>query len=432
MSHVPTKMTARLVVSTVAAAAFLLVVATDAQAAVGTNRWLPSHSHTRKQTAWSEQIVYSFQAGTDGANPWGDLVQVGTALYGTTLFGGAGSMGTVFKLTPTRTGFSESVVHPFLGSADGAYPWAGLSVDLLGSLYGTTGAGGSGGAGTVYKLTGNGQSILYGFQGGTDGSYPTGFPNVDLMGNVYGTTETGGSVGYGTVFALTPKLSGGYSEQILYSFQAGGDGQNPHGGLLEDGTGSLFGTTVAGGTSAVGTVFKLTPSRNGYRESILHSFAGSDGTIPNASLIADVNGALYGTATWGGSGSCPNSFGAFAGCGTVFKLTPKGNGSYSESTLYKFQGGANDGAGPNGDLFVDGNGNLYGTTYYGGAHGGGAVFMLTPRHNGTYSESVIWGFGSKGDGARPAAGMTQYGNALYGTTVYGGANGRGTVFQLTP
>ena len=180
-------------------------------------------------------------------------------------------------------------------------------------------------------------------------------------------------------------------------------------------------------------MFKLSPSwSGGWKETILHSFIGSDGTIPNSSLIGDLRGTLYGTATWGGSGTCPNSSGPFGGCGTVFKLTPQSNGSYTTTVLYAFQGGPNDGGGPNGPLFMDGHGNLYGTTYYGGANNVGTAFMLTRQGDGTYAESVIWNFAGSGDGAHPAASLVPYGNALYGTTVSGGANGRGTVFQLTP
>ena len=435
LSHVPTNLTRRLVAAIAAPAALLFALATDAQAATSGNphRWLPNRHRAHSQTAWTEQVVYSFQTGSDGASPWGDVFPAGGGLYSTTLLGGAAGMGTVFKLMPGRSGFSESIVHSFVGGTDGAYPWMGLSADLLGTLYGTTSAGGNTNAGTVYKMTYKGQSTIYGFQGGSDGSYPSGFTNIDLLGDVYGTTENGGSAGQGTVFMLKPSWSGGYSEQLLYSFQGGNDGANPHGGLLQDLSGSLYGTTVAGGPSGAGTVFKLAPSwSGGWKETVLHSFVGSDGNIPNASLIEDVRGTLYGTATWGGNGTCPNSYGPFGGCGTVFKLTPQWNGTYTTTTLYQFQGGSNDGGGPNGPLFMDGHGNLYGTTYYGGVNNVGTAFMLTRQGDGSYSESVIWNFGGSGDGAHPAASLVSLGNALYGTTVSGGANGRGTVFQLSP
>ena len=435
MSHVPRNLTAGLG-ALCAAASLVCLATTHAEAAVGVaGHGSPKHKvlrHHRVGAAlWTEQVVYNFQGGSDGTSPWGDLTQSGGSLYSTTLNGGANGMGTIFKLTPARGGvFTESVVHAFAGGTDGAYPWQGLTSDIFGSLYGATGSGGSVNAGTVFKLTTKGETTLYGFQSGADGANPTGFPNEDLTGSVYGTTENGGSAGAGTIFALRPARNG-YSKQVLYSFQGGNDGQQPHGGLLEDLLGSLYGTTYFGGTSGAGTVFKLTPSWSGtYSETVIHSFTGTDGSIPNASMIEDWTGTLYGTATWGGSGTCSNSYGGFGGCGTVFKLTPSWNG-YTETTLYSFQGGQ-DGSAPNGDLFKDAQGNLYGTTYYGGANGGGTVFELSPQRNGTYVENVVWNFGSAGDGARPAGGLITFGNALYGTTVYGGSINQGTVFSLTP
>jgi uncharacterized repeat protein (TIGR03803 family) len=438
MSHVPRNLTAR-VAALCACATLVGLVASSAEAAsrgtLAASPGKPAHKVLRHHRVgaeiFTEQTVYSFQGGSDGTFPWGDLTQAGGALYSTTLNGGANGMGTIFKLTPARGGgFTENIVHAFAGGADGANPWQGVSADLLGSLYGLTSSGGVAGTGTVFKLSTKGEGPLYSFQGNGDGANPTGFPNEDLTGSVYGTTENGGTAGAGTVFALRPNRNG-YSEQVLYSFKGGNDAQQPHGGLLEDLLGSLYGTSYFGGTSGAGTVFKLTPSwSGGYNESIIHSFNGTDGSIPNASMIEDWTGTLYGTATWGGTGTCNNSYGGFGGCGTVFKLTPSWNG-YTETTLYSFQGGT-DGAAPNGGLFKDAQGNLYGTTYYGGANGGGTVFELSPQRNGSYVENVVWSFGTAGDGTHPAGGMIAFGNALYGTTVYGGTINQGTVFSITP
>ncbi len=432
MNHVPTKLTARLA-ALVAASTLASLALGSAEAATTPVRTVHAKKirhHRVGTTDWAEQVVYSFQGGSDGSEPWGDLVQDGGALYSTTLLGGAAGVGTVFKLAPSRGAFTESVVHTFAGSADGAYPWQGLSTDILGSLYGVTGSGGSAGAGTAYKLTSKGETTVYSFQGGTDGSNPTGFSNEDLLGNVFGTTEGGGATGNGTVFKLTPTRTG-YSEQVIYSFQGGNDGQTPHGGLLEDLLGGLYGTTYTGGPGNAGTVFKLTPSFSGsYHESVIHSFNGADGAIPNANVIEDLSGTLYGTASFGGTGTCSSTYDGFGGCGTVFKLTPTWNG-YTETTLYSFQGGT-DGATPNGGLFKDLSGNIYGTTYYGGANGAGIVFELSPQRNGTYVENVVWTFGAQSDGAHPAAGLLPYGGGLYGTTRFGGAINQGTVFSLTP
>ena len=213
---------------------------------------------------------------------------------------------------------SETVLHFFAGSqGDGAYPFAGLTLDRAGDLYGTTLSAGT------------------------------------------GTCSDYGS-GCGTIFELAP--SG--VETVLYSFQGGKDGAHPYAGLLLDGGGNLYGTTSSGGTGS-GTVFKLAP--NGV-ETLLYSFhGGTDGAYPNAGLIRDSSGNLYGTTAFGGSGVvCGNN-----GCGTIFKLAPNG----AETVLYSFCSQANcaDGDGPNG-VVMDSQGNFYGTTNYGGAGGAGTIF----------------------------------------------------------
>jgi len=436
MTHVPRNLTVRLA-ALCAAATLVAPVASNAEtagrstAAVGRTTHKVLRHHRVGAAIFTEQTVYGFQGGSDGTFPWGDLTQAGGSLYSTTLQGGANGMGTVFRLAPIRGGgFTETIVHSFAGGNDGANPWQGLSTDLFGNVYGITSGGGPTGAGTVFKMTGQGNSTLYAFQNSPDGANPTGLPNEDLTGSVYGTTENGGTAGAGSVFALRPARGGGYSEQVLYSFQGGNDAQQPHGGLVEDLLGSLYGTSYFGGTSNAGTVFKLSPSfSGGYHESIIHSFNGTDGSIPNAQLTEDLTGTLYGTATWGGTGTCSNSYGGFGGCGTVFKLTPTWNG-YTETTLYSFQGGT-DGSAPNGGLYKDFQGNIWGTTYYGGANSVGTVFELSPQRNGTYVENIVWSFGQSGDGVHPAGALLPYGGALYGTTVNGGPINQGTVFSIS-
>jgi uncharacterized repeat protein (TIGR03803 family) len=209
---------------------------------------------------------------------------------------------------------------------------------------------------------------------------------------------------------------------------SGSDGHQPHSGVLADKTGALYGTTAYGGKYNAGAVFKLVPEGSHYKEVYLYSFDGKRGTIPNGDLLADTSGALYGTATWGGNGSCDYGFSQYQGCGLVFKLTPHGK-TYEESAVYQFQGDT-DGAGPDGDLLADSSGALYGIAQYGGANEAGTVFKLTPHRNG-YVESTIWTFGGAGDGASPGGLLIPDGpNTILGTTGFGGAYGRGTVFRL--
>jgi uncharacterized repeat protein (TIGR03803 family) len=213
------------------------------------------------------------------------------------------------------------------------------------------------------------------------------------------------------------------------------DGLNPDAGLIFDAAGNLYGTTIGGGPSAnychggCGTAFKLTPNADGtWTESVLHDFYDSDGADPNASLIFDAAGNLYGTTFYGGNLSKCGGF----GCGVVFELTPNSDGSWTESELYAFSGGA-DGGQPIAGLIFDTAGNLYGTSAYGGAHHRGTVFKLTANADGTWTESVLYSFGANGGGDAPAASLIfdASGN-LYGTTSRGGAHHNGTVFKLTP
>jgi uncharacterized repeat protein (TIGR03803 family) len=285
---------------------------------------------------------------------------------------------------------------------------------------------------------------LYKFKGGKDGNAPLAGLIFDQAGNLYGTTVYGGHANSGgAVFQLTPDQNGRWTESVLYSFCSltnCADGGAPQAGLIFDQAGNLFGTTIAGGLYGNGAVFQLTPNQNGgWTESALYSFCSlancADGADPQAGLTFDQAGNLFGTTAGGG---------AHNGSGTVFKLTPNQNGGWTESVLYRFCSLANcaDGASPFAGLIFDQAGNLYGTTGYGGAHGvygvGGTVFKLTPNQNGRWTEHVLYSFCSRPgcvDGVQPFAGLIfdQAGN-LYGTTEYGGAaysnNASGTVFKL--
>ena len=332
---------------------------------------------------------------------------------------------------PTQT-WEDLVLHSFAGS-DGANPYAGLIMDVSGNLYGTTYGGGAYGYGTVFKLNTSGNlTVLHSFtNSGGDGAGPAADLVMDASGNLYGTTANGGNLNYcaksgcGVVF----KLNSSGSETILHTFTgSGGDGANPEGGLVMDASGNLYGTTQFGGSSGTncydgtcGVVFKLNSSGN---ETILYAFTGSggDGTLPDAGLVMDSSGNLYGTTSIGGNDYCSNYS---LGCGVVFKLDTSNN----ETILHQFSG-AGDGGLPEGDLVLDGSGNLYGTTTLLGAYGNGTAFGL----DSSGSEFMLYAFtGSCGEGGQPEAGLVidASGN-LYGTTSLGDASGDGTVFKLVP
>jgi len=312
-------------------------------------------------------------------------------------------------LVGTAWAQTEKVLHSFGGAPDGSFPYAGLAPDAKGDMYGTTSQGGKNGFGAVYKITPSGkETVLYSLGGPpNDGSYPWGTLIRDAKGNMYGTTSQGGAYGLGTVFKLAP--SG--KKTVLHSF-SGGDGEIPYAGLVADQKGIMYGTTYYGGAYQGGVVFKITSSG---KETVMHSFSGyttGDGANPYATLILDGEGNVYGTTFYGG----PSQY------GVVFKVTP----SYEESVLYAF-GGTPDGANPQAPVVFDEEGNLYGTTSTGGEYGDGAVFEFAA--SGT--ESILYSFTGNGDGANPAAGLIsgKQGN-LYGTTVNGGGGDYGTVFEL--
>jgi uncharacterized repeat protein (TIGR03803 family) len=339
------------------------------------------------------------------------------------------SFASLFLVVAPAHAQTETVLYSFCsqpGCADGEYPYvyAKLVLGGKGNLYGTTYYGGANGYGTVFKLTPNGiETVLHSFAyDGTDGTYPTVGLIRDKRGNLYGTTASGGPNDYGTVFEVNPNGT----ETVPYSFcsqPSCADGAHPFDGLLLDKKGNFYGTTYDDGANGYGTVFELGPNGT---EAVLYSFCSlegcADGASPWADLVMDKNSNLYGTTSEGGK----------YGGGTVFELSPSG----TEIVLYNFcsQSGCADGEDPTAGLVLDKKGNLYGTTYFGGANRRGTVFEISP--NGT--ETVLHSFANdETDGAYPLAGLLRdkLGN-LYGTTQSGGANGHfhafGTVFKLSP
>jgi uncharacterized repeat protein (TIGR03803 family) len=362
-------------------------------------------------------VLYTFTNTNQGWQPDAGVIRDASGnLYGTTQFGGtAGGFGTVFRLDSSG---NEAVLYSFAGTPDGEDPVAGLVADGAGNLYGSTLYGGAeGGYGTLFKLDRTGKlTLLYSFAGTPDGEDPYGTLIGDPQGNGYGTTRFGGTAGgFGTVFELN--RGGGLT--LLHSFAGTPDGENPEAGLIRDKAGNLYGTTVYGGTAGgYGTVFKLNQAG---KLTLLHSFAGTpDGENPYAGLSADLAGNGYGTTKYGGTAG---------GYGTVFKIDRTGE----FSLLHSFSGDP-DGVNPLAPVVVDSEGNVYGTTFYGGTTGYGSIFKIDTA--GTLT--ILHSFDNSPDGGNPMGGLIldSAGN-LYGTTSSGGDlscgfSGCGTIFKLTP
>jgi len=388
--------------------------------------------YTQAQTF---NVLYKFAGATDGANPYGGLVRDKAGnLYGTTASGGANGYGTIFELTPNSGDWTHSVLYSFTGGANGGSPSSSLIFDGAGNLYGTTPPLGGSNAGTVFELatTSDGwvQSVLYAFTGyNGGGSEPLASPTLGKDGRLYGTTSAGGLDNAGIVYALT-KTSGGWSEKTVYSF-TGTSGGSPSDAVIFDSAGNLYGTTYDGGGSADGgTVFELL--RGSWKDKTLYVFQcglrgcqTGDAGNPEAGLVMDSSGNLYGASRSGG----------VYGHGAIFKVAALAGGKWKESVLYSFKGGPGDGDQPFGTLVFDKSGNLYGTA--GGGYAG-VVFKLAPVSGGRWRETIIHRFiVSDGDG--PEAGLTidAKGN-LYGTTGGGGNPGCsnnfgcGVVYEITP
>jgi uncharacterized repeat protein (TIGR03803 family) len=456
----------------------------------------------RMSTNGNVTLLYSFTGGMDGANPFAGLVQAGDgALYGTTLAGGANDVGTVFRIT-TNGAFSS--LYSFLGGT-GANPYGGLVQASDGNLYGTTFNGGASANGAIFRITTNGAfSLLHSFAGGAGGRSPAAGMVQAGDGNLYGTTVFGG-LGVGTVFRTTTNGT----LTTLYSFGGTNDGQQPVAALVLASDGNLYGTAEFAGTGSAGTVFRMgtngafnalysfpaaggfplaglvqagdgnlygTTSQGGYgigsvfristsgTVTNLHAFIGSDGASPQGGLVVAGNGNLYGTTpiqgasnsgtafviTTGGSFALLHSFAGGLDAGVAYGgLVQGGDGNLYGTTfdggastygsvfristggafarLYSFTGG-NDGHGPEAGLARGNDGNLYGTTQSGGAYGGGVVFRVST--NGAFTR--LYSFTGGADGDSPRAGLVAASDGrLYGTTYYGGTNSDGAIFRIT-
>ncbi|HEV2320433.1 MAG TPA: choice-of-anchor tandem repeat GloVer-containing protein [Verrucomicrobiae bacterium] len=311
-------------------------------------------------------------------------------------------------ILPGARGSIFTTLHSFAIFPQGAQPRAALIQASDGNFYGATESGGTnGGNGTIFRMTPNGTlSTLHTFAGGADGADPDCTLVQGSDGYLYGTCYGGGVDGFGSVF----RISTNGSFTTLYSFTGGGDSADPAAGLIQAKDGNLYGTTT--GYSDNGAIFRIT---TGGTLTVIYSFSGgSDGANPYGALVQANDGNLYGTCSGGGDAN---------GDGTLFVVST--NGAFS--SLYTFSGGS-DGSSPQGALIQGTDGNLYGTTAYGGTAGDGTAFLVTT--NG--SLTTLWDFSGGSDGANPFCTFVQDPNgSLYGTAAYGGNSGLGAVFNIT-
>jgi uncharacterized repeat protein (TIGR03803 family) len=367
----------------------------------------------------AQATLYAFAGGPDGGYPDSGLTAGPDGdFYGTTTYGGANNLGTIYKITAAGV---HTVLYSFTGGpGDGQYPASGLELGTDGAFYATTTAGGAFGLGTFFRITLAGkETMLYSFGGDGSGARPQGLTLL-ADGNFYGTTTAGGAHNLGTVYKIT---SAG-AQTVLYSFAPDPDGRTPVAGLSNNSDGYLYGVTYYGGTNNFGTIFRIAPDGTGY--ATLHSFAGgsADGQYPGVKLrnvpggvkLPNVpDGTLYGSTGAGGAG----------GRGTIFTYDP---GAGVVRVLHSFAGGPADGSYPSCRLRVGSDGNLYGVTFYGGYFDFGTFFRITPA--GTLT--VLYSFAGGSDGRSPNSSLVESDGDFYGTTITGGPTNNGTVYKIRP
>jgi len=351
-------------------------------------------------------------------------------IYGTTVLGGDFGSGTVFQLTPTPNGWVHTVLYSFTGGVDGGEPYKGVTLDRDGNLYGTAVTGGSGncegGCGVIYKLTNRKgtwtQKVVHAFTGGDDGSGPGSRVTVDRAGNIYGMTPTGGAYGLGTIYQIRPPSTGALTFKVIHAFTGGADGSNGSAGRMILRDGRLYGAATTGGNQGSGVVFELTPKAFG--EWNFKTIYTFQGQ-PDGSFP-------YGALLFDPSGNIYGTtyYGGANGIGAVYELSPQPVGEWTEDLIYSFQQGP-DGNSPISNLVFDKAGNLYGTTSEGGL-GSGTIFKLSPV-GGNWTETVVHAFEGPPDGGFAYNGMVVdvFGN-FYGATVHGGENNDGSVYKFTP
>jgi uncharacterized repeat protein (TIGR03803 family) len=376
---------------------------------------IPAHAADR------ETVMFSFVRAT-GTQPQGQVTLDSAGnVYGAAFLGGFEQGGAIFELSPNGSGGWTNTdivqcVNTLCYEPLGSMVW-----DSAGNLYGAGFLFGS-----VFELSNVAGvwSVTASYDFGT-----TGAPSnvvIDASGNLYGISGFGGSANKGWVFEATPAAGGTFTVIDLYDF-TGPDGAESgccvYSGVALDQFGNIYGTTPSGGSSAncsggCGVVFKLTKSSGVWTETVLHSFNGTDGSLPQAAPFATSNGTVFGTTTTGGS----------AGFGDLYELTPVSGGSRYH-VIHSFTGG-NDGAGPNSPLVQDAAGNLYGTTPGGGSGGNGTVFEFS-HASGSWHETILQAFDGA-DGSSPTGVTLDSRGNLYGVTASGGPNGNGVAYRLSP
>jgi len=404
--------------------------------------------------ATGRKMIYQFKGGADGSMPQeGAVLDSAGNLYGTTFYGGGSGCGgqgcgTVFKLSPNPDGsWSESVLYAFQDNNGG--PAATLIFDGAGNLYGTT-YGVQWAWGSVFKLAPNpdgswAESAVWIPRTNDDGYGFNASLTLDKAGNLYGTTEWGGGgppYSGGVVFRLVPNPDGSWTYSKLHAFQGNPDGRLPiDNGVVFDEAGNLYGQTAYGGNIDAGIVYKLSPNPDGsWTETVLHSFAaGTDGENPDSTLIFGPDAALYGTTYRGGNDGCYDPrYQDGTGCGLIFRMVPKSDGSWTEQIVHRFTGA--DGGNPKGSVIFDAAGSLYGTTFHAGDMscgtelpplGCGTVFKLARTPGGLFKMKVIAAHNHPNSHPIGALVLDKAEN-IYGVTQGDGVKTFGSVFEITP
>jgi uncharacterized repeat protein (TIGR03803 family) len=385
--------------------------------------------------AQSFQVIHNFTGAGDGAAPRSGLtMDAGGNFYGTTSAGGTANLGTAYRLKRAGSGWTLSPLFIFTGNDSGGTPYGRLTIAADGTLYGTTTIGGNEnggchplGCGIIFCLTPPptpphsaltlwNQTSIVRF-GQAQGKAPMGDLIFDPSGNIFGATPSGGrNQYYGAIYQVTHS-SGGWAVSVLYNADDEDPaGYFPHSGVVLD-NGNLYGDFSDGGPLQSGTFFELSPNGTGWTEQTIHDFDPAvDGSFPVGGLVRDSSGNYFGTTSSGGVGNG----------GTVFELA-RVNGGWTFSVLYSFSS-AGQNCGPSDTLSMDAAGTLYGTTRCGGQSANGSVFKLTPS-NGGWTFTSLHDFGGP-DGAAPNRVVLDAGGNLFGTTYAGGATGSGVIFEI--
>jgi uncharacterized repeat protein (TIGR03803 family) len=379
--------------------------------------------------AATEKVIYTF-TGQSGWGPISKLVMDSSGrLFGATQHGGSADDGTVFELTaPDSRGMRSYIeLYAFQGGNDGILPIGDIVMDAAGNLYGVTTAGGANSDGIVYCLSPSisGQwteTILHTFNVTSDGANASAGLAMDSAGNLYGTMSEGGVHNSGTIYMLTKNSDGSWSESIRSNL---GDGAaNPTAEVIIDSEGNIFGIGVDGGEFGWGTVFELSGKSGRGKAKILFNLPNQYVGYPEGQLWRDPAGNLYGTAY---------GYSVYYS-GAVYELSHNADGSWTENTLHIFGQQPFDGYQPECGLTPDSEGNLYGTTPVGGQYGLGTVYKLARGSNGTWTYSIVYNFGANAnDASFPISELTVGpGNTLYGATYGGGPHNWGTVYEIKP